>query len=460
MNERLNSLLDEKGAVQLSHTVNSVLGMETLVRVWPLFSREYTNEAVAALRAKGWIANGKLLNEAASSNVVVDPLVNTRPRSGTWIATEVVSGLERHDPMNPQSELVWSITQTLVKGQTAEPVYISEDGCEFVVQSTPFMGMSALPVLPDKVPGILWRVTGAGWSEQYKGWNFTLEQRTRLYRNHTDRQESRHDQHTTRQQQLGVTDQTVASIESVNAGKVVRRQIDYLEDCARNVVTDETEAQNQEAKTGEADYFGHRVTDINTQATEAVTHPTGPTDGTAMRVVNRPTPFGRFATEETTETPSADRTLEYAYPRGLDPSGTHYWGENASALPAGLLNSDATVSLSVRRNRFGLLSYTANRAPVPPNVVQRFTNYQEEISLPNMQERTTSRGQVWVRTYTNCKLRIAGNKVAANVSSYISACNYQVSFNANGSGTYFQGRGIIRDSPGDWTKEADLGDED
>ena len=261
MNDRLSNLLDEKGAIEISRSVNAVLGIETLRRAWVQFPREYNDPAVKLLRAKGWAANGNIINDGEDSNIVVDPLVDGRPRKGIWVSTEVGSGIERQDPTNPQSAMVWAIVQTLVRGDAQFSGIVSENGCDFIVTISAFFGMSTLPVLPGHSNGIKYRLSGFQYSEQYGGWNFIIERRQRLPQTHTFKSEDNAFNSTKRLIQLGINPQTLTPI-TAPTGETKRRTVELLDDCMANAFTDTNTAKAiDEAVHGHVDTaFETRIT--------------------------------------------------------------------------------------------------------------------------------------------------------------------------------------------------------
>jgi endogenous inhibitor of DNA gyrase (YacG/DUF329 family) len=297
--ERVRALLEEKEAVELSMDVfGPDKAARKLVRGWPRFSREYCDNAVNYLKLYASAGNDEL------SSVVENPYADGRRREGSWVCVRVRSEMLPEDPLNSSSERCWWIVQELALGALNSESTDTENGCDFDYSTRIYYGMQSEPTLPDNTAGVKYYVRGLSWSDEYGGWNYELVTRTRVYQSDTSRAETRHDRTTVRTQQLGVTTQAVASIESVSAGHIKRRSIRMLDDCAKDVVTDDDEAVDQPSHDYDVRHDQRVVIDRHTQADDELDSlAIGDLDaGTIRRRRSRETEFGKWATEDETIT--------------------------------------------------------------------------------------------------------------------------------------------------------------
>jgi hypothetical protein len=211
---------------------------------------------------------------------------------------------------------------------------------------------------------------------------------------------------------------------------------------------------NQQSQSQAKDYFSQATEDLNTQAEGPATLPVGD----VASAENSPTPYGKYQTKTRTETPSP-RTESFPFPR-MGVNGTYHWGENASSLP--VFDSGTNVTLSARRNKFGLLSYSATEIPGPGGgavIRRKYERYDTDWKpFTQIIQRAMINGVPHVRVFTGNEMRAIGDERPEKVVEALAGANYKVSMDASADGRFFQGKGIkIGETTAGWVKDNIMG---
>lgn len=106
-------------------------------------------------------------------------------------------------------------------------------------------------------------------------------------------------------------------------------------------------------------------------------------------------------------------------------------------------------------DQFGLYSVVCFASPAPASYSSStpFKSYSQSQSIPDIVETAVIAGVPHKRSRGNAVFKVAGNTSESTVLSYLSDCNYELDFQPQAGGRYFQGKGIKTDAPGEWSAD-------
>jgi hypothetical protein len=184
-------------------------------------------------------------------------------------------------------------------------------------------------------------------------YNIVLRWKVRKYRDITEYDsEFRADQGVKTKEWKGWTNQSLGTALNSQTGKVVQVRREVREDCSVDIERRVITPVNQTTTSGEVRADQASVVVENTQAAAAETTPPTRTAGELVRVQNKETEFGKFATRKETITAAAQTTTYLAESRA-DQTVDTVKARNAAAKADATAITGKVVRASSAENEFG-----------------------------------------------------------------------------------------------------------
>jgi hypothetical protein len=238
-------------------------------------------------------------------------------------------------------------------GETIADVKVGENCDATEYASFAFAGgnSAALPI-PGSIPA------GTSYDRNLTingdgSYNIVLRWKVRKYRDITEYDsEFRADQGVKTKEWKGWTNQSLGTALNSQTGKVVQVRREVREDCSVDIERRVITPVNQTTTSGEVRADQASVVVENTQAAAAETTPPTRTAGELVRVQNKETEFGKFATRKETITAAAQTTTYLAESRA-DQTVDTVRARNAAAKADATAITGKVVRASSAENEFG-----------------------------------------------------------------------------------------------------------
>jgi aspartokinase-like uncharacterized kinase len=243
-------------------------------------------------------------------------------------------------------------------GETIADVKVGENCDATEYASFAFAGgnSAALPI-PGSIPA------GTSYDRNLTingdgSYNIVLRWKVRKYRDITEYDsEFRADQGVKTKEWKGWTNQSLGTALNSQTGKVVQVRREVREDCSVDIERRVITPVNQTTTSGEVRADQASVVVENTQAAAAETTPPTRTAGELVRVQNKETEFGKFATRKETITAAAQTTTYRAESRA-DQTVDTVKARNAAAKADATAITGKVVRASSAENEFGRFDNT------------------------------------------------------------------------------------------------------
>jgi aspartokinase-like uncharacterized kinase len=243
-------------------------------------------------------------------------------------------------------------------GETIADVKVGENCDATEYASFAFAGgnSAALPI-PGSIPA------GTSYDRNLTingdgSYNIVLRWKVRKYRDITEYDsEFRADQGVKTKEWKGWTNQSLGTALNSQTGKVVQVRREVREDCSVDIERRVITPVNQTTTSGEVRADQASVVVENTQAAAAETTPPTRTAGELVRVQNKETEFGKFATRKETITAAAQTTTYLAESRA-DQTVDTVRARNAAAKADATAITGKVVRASSAENEFGRFDNT------------------------------------------------------------------------------------------------------
>ena len=234
-----------------------------------------------------------------------NPQIEGVPYFGTWIYSR--HSWEREQPPDDNT---LTFVQTLVAGVGVTAGFVVENGCAVIVTQTFYWDVTTLPTVTAGTSGIEYQLSGVSRDRDTGLYSAVLEKREQVTQTIAQYvTEEGAAERTLEQVFISVRtddkDHTGAAVAlqsmTLEAGKIKRRTRKKNKNCTQDIEEQDRRSVNQTATNGEARADQTSETLLATQAAAEVT--ATPVVGKIVRARNRPTEFGKVATELETITP-------------------------------------------------------------------------------------------------------------------------------------------------------------